>query len=68
MYLLVSIFFTTILGCFLFMMGPLFAKITIFGIVVGTLFRMLYLINYISRRLPRLPNEVKNNSQINPKQ
>lgn len=50
MYLLLSIILSAILGYILMMMGLLVAGIAAFGIVVGCLFRGLYLLNEIYKR------------------
>ncbi|HYK75212.1 MAG TPA: hypothetical protein VEV44_19115 [Pseudoneobacillus sp.] len=51
MYLLVSIILSTILGYLLLLMGPIVGGFIAFGIVAGCLFRGLYLLNDISKRL-----------------
>ncbi|MFD9627868.1 hypothetical protein [Peribacillus muralis] len=53
MYLLISIILSVILGYLLLMMGPLVGGFLAFGIVVGTLFRGLYLLNDIHKRLSK---------------
>lgn len=51
MYLLLSIVLSAILGYVLLMMGPLVGGFIAFGIVVGCLFRGLYLLNDIHKRM-----------------
>ncbi|WP_430786960.1 hypothetical protein VBD025_15190 [Virgibacillus flavescens] len=51
MYLLLSIILSAILGFVLFMMGPLVGGIVAFGIVGGCIFRGLYLLNDIHKRV-----------------
>ncbi|MDG5471462.1 hypothetical protein P6709_06860 [Jeotgalibacillus sp. ET6] len=51
MYLLISIILSIILGFILMMLGPIFGGIAAFGIVVGCIFRGLYLLNSIHKRL-----------------
>ena len=51
MYLLLSIVLSAILGYVLLMMGPLVGGIAAFGIVVGCIFRGLYLLNDIHKRI-----------------
>ncbi|WP_085994174.1 hypothetical protein [Oceanobacillus senegalensis] len=60
MYLILSIVLSAILGYVLFMMGPLVGGIVAFGIVVGCIFRGLYLINDIHKRISNIsPKEDK---------
>lgn len=54
MKLFLSIVLATILGYLLLMMGPLVGGIIGFGIVVGFLFRGLYLLNDLSNRLSKI--------------
>jgi len=54
MKLFLSIVLATILGYLLLMMGPLVGGIIAFGIVLGCLFRGLYLLNDISKRLSKV--------------
>ncbi|KAA0542746.1 hypothetical protein FZW96_21245 [Bacillus sp. BGMRC 2118] len=49
--LLLSIILSAILGYILLMMGPLVGGIVAFGIIVGCIFRGLYLINDIHKRI-----------------
>lgn len=51
MYLFLSILFSMILGYFLFIMGPIVGGIAAFGIIAGSLFRGVYLLNDIRKRL-----------------
>lgn len=51
MYLFLSIFLSIVLGYFLLMMGPLFGGVVAFGIIAGSLFRGVYLLNDIRKRL-----------------
>lgn len=54
MYLLISIVLSAILGYILLMMGPLVGGIVAFGIVLGCLFRGLYLLNDIHKRISNI--------------
>ncbi|WP_138417509.1 hypothetical protein [Aquibacillus sediminis] len=54
MYLLLSIILSAILGYILMMMGPLVGGIVAFGIVVGCIFRGLYLLNGIYNRISNI--------------
>lgn len=51
MYLFLSIILATILGYILLMMGPLVGGLIAFGIVVGCLFRGMYLLSDIHKKL-----------------
>ncbi|MEL3971078.1 hypothetical protein AAEO50_02205 [Rossellomorea oryzaecorticis] len=51
MYLILSIFLASILGLVLFVTGPWFGGVLAFGIIAGCLFRGLYLLNDIHRRI-----------------
>ncbi|WP_404460789.1 hypothetical protein [Sutcliffiella horikoshii] len=53
MYLLLSIILTIILGGVLLMMGPVAGGLLAFAIITGTLFRGLYLLNDIHKRLTK---------------
>lgn len=53
MYLLLSIILTIILGGVLLMMGPVAGSLLAFAIITGTLFRGLYLLNDIHRRITK---------------
>lgn len=53
MYLLLSIVSATILGYLLLRLGPLIGGLFAFGIVLGCMFRGLYLLNDISKRLSK---------------
>lgn len=55
MYLIVSIVLATVLGLLLGMMGPLVGGFITFGIIVGCLFRGLYLLSDIRKRLSNEP-------------
>ncbi len=60
MYLLLSIILSAVLGYILLMMGPLVGGIVAFGIVVGCIFRGLYLLSDIHKRISDLsPKEDK---------
>ncbi|BCB02566.1 hypothetical protein [Bacillus sp. KH172YL63] len=60
MYLLLSIVLSIGLGFILCMMGPLIGGIIAFGIIAGCLFRGLYLLNDIHKRIShQLPKEDK---------
>lgn len=56
-YLILAIFLSCILGFLLLMLHPLFGGILAFGIITGSLFRGLYLLNEIHKHL--LKDEVK---------
>jgi hypothetical protein len=51
MYLLLAIFLSVLLGYALLMMGPLFGGILAFAIVAGSIFRGLYLLNDIHKKI-----------------
>ncbi|MCM3575940.1 hypothetical protein M3172_22475 [Mesobacillus subterraneus] len=51
MYLLLSILLSMVLGYLLFVLGPIVGGIAAFGIIVGSLFRGIYLLNDIRKRL-----------------
>ncbi|CAM4031997.1 hypothetical protein [Mesobacillus thioparans] len=51
MYLILSILLSMILGYLLFVMGPIVGGIAAFGIIAGSLFRVIYLLNAIRKRL-----------------
>jgi hypothetical protein len=51
MYLLLSILLSMALGYLFFVMGPIVGGIAAFGIIVGSLFRGIYLLNDIRKRL-----------------
>lgn len=51
MYLLLSIFLSAVLGLILLMMDPIVGGIIAFGIIVGCLFRGLYLLNNIHKSI-----------------
>lgn len=53
-YLLLSMLLSGILGFVLLMMGPLVGGIVAFGIVVGCIFRGLYLINDMHKRISKI--------------
>ncbi|AGX03103.1 MULTISPECIES: hypothetical protein [Bacillaceae] len=57
MYLLLSILLAVILGCILLMLSPLLAGIIAFGIIAGTLFRAVYMLNKIYKTLPKPPDK-----------
>ncbi|MFD2043684.1 hypothetical protein ACFSTA_04755 [Ornithinibacillus salinisoli] len=60
MYLLLSIILSVILGVILLMMGPYVGGIVAFGVVVGCIFRGLYLLNDIHKRISNIsPKEDK---------
>lgn len=65
MYLLISIILSSVLGLVLMMMGPLVGGIVAFGIVVGCIFRGLYLINDIHKRISKIyPKEDKSQKAL----
>lgn len=51
MYLFLSILLSMVLGYFLFVMGPIVGGIVAFGVIAGSLFRGVYLLNDIRKRL-----------------
>jgi hypothetical protein len=53
LYLILSIFLASILGLVLFISGPWVGGILAFGIIAGCLFRGLYLLNDIHRRVSK---------------
>ncbi|WP_077212464.1 hypothetical protein [Bacillus dakarensis] len=60
MYLLLSIILSAILGYVLLIMGPLVGGIIAFGIIVGCIFRGLFLLNEIHKRISNIsPKEDK---------
>ncbi|MEH7238092.1 hypothetical protein [Bacillus sp. JJ1562] len=58
MFLLLSIILSAILGYILLMMGPLVGGIVAFGIVVGCIFRGLYLLNDIHKRISNISPKI----------
>lgn len=59
MYLLLSILLSMILAVILMMMGPLVGGIIAFGIIAGCIFRGLYLLNDIHKRMVPKKDKVK---------
>lgn len=62
MYLLLSITLSLIVGYLLLMLGPEIAGFLALGIITGTLFRGMYLLNDIHRRITKdvpIPDPVK---------
>ncbi|MGM0837264.1 MAG: hypothetical protein ACQEV7_14000 [Bacillota bacterium] len=62
MYLVLSIILSIILGFLLLMMGPLVGGFLAFGIIAGCIFRGLYLLNDLHKRLSKdnpKPDQVK---------
>ncbi|SFM37783.1 hypothetical protein [Salibacterium qingdaonense] len=53
LYLIVSILLSAVLGFVLLMMGYVIGSILAFGIITGCLFRILYLLYDISKRLEK---------------
>lgn len=51
MYLVISIVLSIILGYVLMFFGPLFGGLLAFGIIAGCLFRGLYLLNEIHKKV-----------------
>jgi hypothetical protein len=51
MFLLLSVILSAILGFLLFWFDPFLGRIIAFGIVAGCIFRGLYLLNDIHRRI-----------------
>ncbi|WP_163103528.1 hypothetical protein [Peribacillus alkalitolerans] len=51
MYLLLSIILCSFLGYILLLMGPLVGGIVAFGIIVGCIFRGLFLLNEINKKI-----------------
>ncbi|RSD28708.1 hypothetical protein [Mesobacillus subterraneus] len=54
MYLLLSIILSIVLGYFLLIMGPLAGGVIAFGIIAGCLFRGVFLLNSLHKKLSRL--------------
>ncbi|MDQ0227941.1 hypothetical protein [Metabacillus niabensis] len=54
MYLLLSILLSTVLGFVLLMLGPLYGGLIAFGIVLGCIFKGLYLLNDIHSRISKI--------------
>ncbi|PFG13085.1 hypothetical protein [Bacillus sp. es.036] len=54
MYLLLAIVLAMILGFILIMLGPLVGGIVAFGLVAGCLFRGVYLLHDMHRRISRI--------------
>ncbi|MFC7063780.1 hypothetical protein [Halobacillus seohaensis] len=57
MYLLLSIILSVVLGYILMIMGPLVGGIIAFGVVVGCIFRGLYLLNDIHKKISNISSE-----------
>jgi hypothetical protein len=53
LYLILSIFLASLLGIILFVTGPFYGGVLAFGIIAGSLFRGLYLLNDIHRRVSK---------------
>lgn len=51
MYLFLSILLSMVLGYFLFAIGPIVGGIVAFGVIAGSLFRGIYLLNDIRKRM-----------------
>ncbi|WP_243387474.1 hypothetical protein [Bacillus kexueae] len=51
MYLAICIFIAIILGYLFLITGPLVGGLLTFGLVVGLLFRVVYLLNQINQKL-----------------
>ncbi|UOQ87236.1 hypothetical protein [Gracilibacillus salinarum] len=64
MYLLISIISSAILGLLLFMLGPIFGGLIAFGIIVGCLFRGLYLLSAIHQQLSQVTSNETEVSRI----
>ncbi|MBT2692781.1 hypothetical protein [Bacillus sp. ISL-55] len=58
MYLFLSLLLSVILGYLLFVMGPIVGGILAFGIIAGSLFRGIYLLNDVRKRLAAISPEV----------
>jgi large-conductance mechanosensitive channel len=54
MYLLLSIVLSGLLGAFLLMFGPVFGGVIAFAIIVGCLFRGIYLLNDLHQRISKI--------------
>lgn len=50
----ISIFVATILGYILLMLGPLFGGLLAFGVVAGCLFRGIYMLNEMNKKLKKI--------------
>lgn len=58
MYMFLSILLSVILGYLLFVMGPIVGGILAFGIIAGSLFRGIYLLNDVRKRIATISPEV----------
>lgn len=64
-YLILSIVLSSILGLILLMIDPFIGGIIAFGIVLGCIFRGLYLINDIHKRIAeKYPKESKSQKAL----
>ena len=65
MYLFLSILLSVVLGYFLLMLGPIFGGVVAFGILAGCLFRGVYLLNDIRKRIASMsPDATKVPGQV----
>ncbi len=51
------IFFSSILGYLLLMLGSLVGGILAFGILFGCIFRVLYLLNDLHKKMSKMPSD-----------
>jgi hypothetical protein len=58
MYLFLSILLSVILGYLLFAVGPIIGGILAFGIIAGSLFRGIYLLNDVRKRIAAISPKV----------
>jgi hypothetical protein len=64
MYLFLSILLSVILGYLLFVMGPIVGGIAAFGIIVGSLFRGIYLLNDVRKRIATISPDANVQEQV----
>lgn len=63
MYLFLAILLSMLLGYFLLVIGPIFGGIIAFGVITGSLFRAVYLLNDIRKRLVIMSPDIKEVSE-----
>jgi hypothetical protein len=59
MYLFLAILLSMVLGYFLLVIGPIFGGVIAFGVIAGSLFRAVYLLNDIRKRLAVMSPDIK---------
>lgn len=64
MYLFLSILLSVILGYLLFAMGPIIGGILAFGIIAGSLFRGIYLLNDVRKRIATISPDASVQEQL----